>query len=107
MSTSKVFRKFYVQLVKVLPMNDSEFVAELYSCDLLPGNLKDRVKAEKTQADKATCFLDGKINRDVSIDDFSSLMELLKIMEENEDKSLRRLATEIKVALKEGSPTAG
>ena len=53
MSTVEVFQQFYSKLVKTLPMDDVVFTAELFSNDLLPGDLKSQIKSEKTSADKA------------------------------------------------------
>ena len=62
MSTSEVFQQFFVKLIKILPMDDPLFTAELFTCDLLPGNLKQKIEAKETRVDKATCFLDDKIS---------------------------------------------
>ena len=102
MSASEVFRQFYVKLVKKLPMDDSLFSAELFACGLLPGDLKQQIKAEKTPVDKATCFLDYKISSDVCVGDSTSFNKLLNVMEDSENDSLKALAEEIKTALKEG-----
>ena len=95
MSTSKVFKQFYAKLVKTLPMSDAGFVAELFSSDLLPGNLKDQIKAKETRADKAMCFLDSKIDPDISVGDFRSFEKLLDIMEESDYDSVKSLAEKI------------
>ena len=103
MSTSEVFKQFYAKLVKTLPMNDAVFVAELFSSDLLPGNLMDQIKAKETRADKAMCFLDGKIHPDISIDDYRSFDKLLDIMEESDNDTAKNLAEKIRNNIKEES----
>ena len=100
MSTSEVFKKFYVELVTVLPVDDAMFLAKLFSCDLLPGNLMNQIMVKETRPDKAMCFLNGKINCDISIGDFTSFNKLLDVMEESGNNSLRVLAMKIKNALK-------
>ena len=100
MSTSEVFRRFYVKLIKMLPMNDSLFLAELFACDLLPGNLEQQIEAKETPVDKATCFLNHRIKTDISIDDSTSFNKLLNIMEDSDYDNLKVLAEEIKTALK-------
>ena len=100
MSTSEVFQQFYVKLVRKLPMDDPLFTAELFTCGLLPGDLKQQIKAEKTRAHKATCFLDDRINSDVSVGNSISFNKLLDVMEKY--NGLKELAEEIKIALKEG-----
>ena len=102
MSTSEVFQQFYVELVTILPMDDSLFLAKLFACGLLPGDLKQQIKAEKTPVDKATCFLDHKISSDVSVGNLRSFNKLLDVMEDSGNDSLKELAEEIKIALKRG-----
>ena len=100
MSTGEVFKQFYVELVTMLPVDDTIFLAKLFSCDLLPGNLMNEIKAEKTTVDKAMCFLNSKISRDISSGDFNSFNKLLNIMEESGHDSLKGLAKKIRTALR-------
>ena len=99
-TVTEVFKQFYVELVTMLPVDDTIFLAKLFSCDLLPGDLMNEIKAEKTSADKAMCFLNSKISRDISNGDFNSFNKLLNIMEESGHDSLKSLAGKIKSALK-------
>ena len=103
MSTSEVFQQFYVKLVKKLPMDDSLFLAKLFACGLLPGDLKQQINAKNTPVDKATCFLDHQISSDVSVGNSTSFNKLLDVMEDIGNDSLKELAKKIKIALKEGS----
>ena len=102
MSTSEVFKQFYVKLVMILPMDDPLLTAELFACGLLPGDLKQQISAMQTPVDKATCFLDHKISSDVSVGNSTSFNKLLDVMEDSGIDSLKELAEEIKIALKEG-----
>ena len=105
MSAGEVFQQFYVELVTALPMNDSLFLANLFTRGLLPGDLKQQIRVEKTLTDKATCFLDHKISHDVSIGNSTSFYQLLNVMEDSGNKTLKMLAG---AALKKGpSSTAG
>jgi len=61
MSTSKVFQHFYAKLVKTLPMNDAVFIHELFSANLLPGDVNNLVESRPTRASKAAYFLDQMI----------------------------------------------
>ena len=85
-----VIEKFYVQLVKYLPMDDAEFRASLKTAGLLPGNLKQVIASKPTRADKAECFLDDGINND--IDSFS---KLLTVMRNSDYDQLKLLVNEI------------
>ena len=62
MSTSEVFKDYYSKLlVETLPMS-TVFVAKLYSCGLLPRELKNKLNLlQGTPEDKATLFLDSVI----------------------------------------------
>ena len=100
-SGATVFRKFYGKLVKTLPMYDVEFTAELFSNDLLPGNLKSRLKSEKTSADKAALFLDSVIEPSVTSDGGSSFDKLLHVMEDSEYQHVKELVGQIRTSLLE------
>ena len=101
MSASEVYKQCYVKLVMALPMNDSLFLAQLFSCGLFHGDLKNQIKAEKTSVDKATCFLDHVIGPNLSVGNSTNFHKLLNIMEESENDRLQVLAEEIKTTLKE------
>ena len=82
-----IIRKYYVDLIKGLPMNDVIFIAELYSAGLLPGNLKEEVQSKPTTADKADHFLQHGIKNDTE-----SFNKLLAVMELYNSDHLRKLA---------------
>ena len=92
----EVFQQFYSKLVKTLPMDDAVFTAELFSNNLLPGNLKSQMKSEKTSADKAVLFLDSVIEPSVTSDGGSSFDKLLHVMEDSEYQHVKELAEEIR-----------
>ena len=99
MSTSEVFIEFYDELVATLPMDDSRFVAKLFTHKLFPGNLKQRIKAKQTVEDKATYFLDHGIEPGVSVENSESFSKLLELMGKSGNITLRTLANKIKTAL--------
>ena len=84
--TEAVIQKYYVDLVKLLPMNDATFRARLYSAGLLPGNLLDEIQSKPTKADKAEHLLHCGIKNDT--DSFS---KLLTVMEGHNDDHLKKL----------------
>ena len=96
-----VFQQFYGKLVKTLPMDDVVFTAELFSNDLLPGNLKSQLKSEKTSADKAALFLDSVIEPSVTSDGGSSFDKLLHVMEDSEYQHVKELVVQIRTSLLE------
>ena len=85
-----IIRKYYVHLIKVLPMNDVIFIAELYSADLLPGNLKEEVQSKLTAAEKADHFLQHGIKNDTE-----NFNKLLTIMKSHNGDHLWKLAEKI------------
>ena len=89
MSTSEVFKKFYVQLVKKLPMNDTLFIAELFANDLLPGDHKECVESLPTKSKKASHFLDHVIKPSVTSDDGCSFDKLLDVMEDSDHQGVK------------------
>ena len=99
MTSSEVFKQFYMKLVTSLPMKDVVFLAALYTKDLCSGGLKDKVKAMPTATEAADFFLDNKIEKDLINDNTDSFLKLLSVMEEY-NESLKVLAMEIKGKLK-------
>ena len=97
---SEAFQQFYSKLVKTLPMDDAVFTAELFSNDLLPGDLKNQLKlVHRTSADKAVLFLDSIIEPSVTSDGGSSFDKLLHVMEDSEYQHVKELAQEIRSSL--------
>ena len=91
-----VYQQFYSKLVKTLPMDDAVFTAELFSNDLLPGDLKNQLRlVHRTLADKAVLFLDSVIEPSVTSDGGSSFDKLLHVMEDSEYQHVKELAEQI------------
>ena len=91
-----VYQQFYSKLVKTLPMDDAVFTAELFSNDLLPGDLKNQLRlVHRTSADKAVLFLDSVIEPSVTSDGGSSFDKLLHVMEDSEYQHVKELAEQI------------
>ena len=106
MSTSEVFKQFFAKMAKSLPMDDPIFVAELFSHDLLPGDLYDQVESRLTRADKAVYFLNHVI-KPVLTTDVGSFNELLNVMEDSEYSNVKELALQIRSKLHEGPVNTG
>ena len=95
-SMKEVYMEYYPRLVKVLPMNDALFIAQLYAGRLLPGNTKEVIQSRHTSAEKVQCFLDDCI-KPAFLDDESNdiFLALLKIMENSDNVVLKSVAKEI------------
>ena len=84
-------------------MDDSVFVAKLFSNDLLPGDLKNQLKlVHRTSADKAVLFLDSVIEPSVTSDGGSSFDKLIHVMEDSEYQHVQELAKQISFSQQEG-----
>ena len=83
-------------------MNDSVFIAKLYSNDLLPGGMKATIESIPTASQRTTKLLDNVIKPAIDCNNASRLCVLLEVMKNSEDDNLRRLAGAIMSALREG-----
>ena len=96
-SMREVYMDYYPMLIKVIPMDDVLFVAQLYAGQLLPGDAKDVIKSRPTRTEKAQYFLDNFIDKGFADDGSNNLfLALLDIMESSESSTLELLAEEIK-----------
>ena len=88
--------------LRVLPMDDPMFLAELIAGKMFPGDSKDQVKAKPTKAQKATEFLNRCIEPAFSDDgnSNSALDKLLTIMEESDFEPAKDLARDFKSGCK-------
>ena len=99
--SAKIFQQFYSKLVRILPMNDAIFRADLYSHSLLPGDLKEHIESLVTSATKASHFLDHVIKPSIMNGDGRMFDELLSIMKDSDHQDVRKLATMIRESLEE------
>ena len=90
-----VFQNHYVQLVQTLPISDAIFISHLYSSKLLPGDLKDQVKAKQTNSEKASHFLDNGIKPGLSQGDRKPFQDLVLVMNKIDNHVIIKLAKEI------------
>ena len=87
----QAIKKFYSQLVKMLPMDDAYFRSMLFSADLLPDNLKDEVQSKPTRADRAEYFLDQGVKNNTK-----NFLKLIEVLEKSEHDNLIDLAKQIR-----------
>ena len=95
MDAKKVFEEFKPKLVRLLPLKDPLFTAELTRQNLFSGNLKEEVMEARTQADAADRFLDEAVERPLNIGYKEPFDKLLLVMEKFDNLALKRLAGEI------------
>ena len=76
-------------------MDDEYFIAELYTSDLLPGDLKNEIKSLTTSAKKAAEFLDRVIQPAVTTNGENMFNALLTVMRNSGNNDLIHLAENI------------
>ena len=91
-STFRTYKKYYVDLIQCLPMDDVIFTGKLFESDLLPNDLKASLESLPTSTKKATNFLDNVIGPSIRVDDNGQFFPLLKIMEESGYETVKKLA---------------
>jgi len=102
MLATEVFKVFYLNLIKQLPMSDSSFTAALCSQNLLPEYLNEQVKS-LPHIGKAENFLDNVIKPAIALGDISSFMKLLELLEKSHDQYIapKKLANQIRLSIQE------
>ena len=91
----EVYQGCYQKMITVLPMNDADFKAHLYSQHLLPGDMKNQLESKSTKEDKAAHFLDNVITPAMGCNDITIFQGLLAVME-NYGGAVTNLAKQIK-----------
>ena len=99
-STFKVYQKYYVELVCCLPMDDVVFIGELFKNELLPSDLKAKLKSSSTSTpkEKAAKFLDDVIEPALNAENSNNgemYFTLLSVMKESEYDTVKKLAETI------------
>ena len=91
----EVLQYHYPELLRLLPMEDNMFVAELFKNNLLPNNLKAVIHSSSTRADKATEFLDSVIKPSAENLNDVNFNVLLQVMMSSNDNAVKQLAEAI------------
>ena len=91
----EVLQYHYPELLRLLPMEDNFFIAELFKRNLLPHNLKAVIDSLCTRADKVTKFLDNVITPSTENSNNVNFNELLQVMMTSNDNAVKQLAKEI------------
>ena len=110
-STFKIFQKHYVELVRRLPMDDVTFIGELFKSELLPNDLKAKLKSLSTPRDKAAKFLDDVIEPGVqaeydSGETSNQFTTLLSVMRTSGNDNVEKLAETIMAELNHKSSSS-
>ena len=90
-----VFKKFYSELTKVLPMIINILVTTFYSSKLLSGDHKSCIDSLPTNKKKAEYFLDEVIKPGLEIKYTEQFDEMLKVMANSDDPAVKYLVDEM------------
>ena len=93
--TVDIFKKFYSELTKVLPMIINSLVTKLYSDKLLSGDQKSTIDSIATGKEKTVYFLDEVIKPGLEINYTKLFDEMLRVMESSDDPTVNYLVNEI------------
>ena len=87
----EVFKKFYSELTKVLPMIINNLVTKLYSDKLLSGDHKGCIDSLLTTKEKTEYFLDKVIKPGLEIEYTKQFDEMLRVMKASDDSAVHYL----------------
>ena len=90
-----VFKKFYSELTKVLPMIINNLVTKLYSDKPLSGDHKGRMESLLTDKEKTEYFLDKVIKPALEIKYTKQFNEMLRLIKTSDDCTIVYLVDEI------------
>ena len=96
LTAKAAIKKFYMELLMRLPLDNAIFFGMAKAADLFPLGTADSIAAEHTRAEKVFYFLQHVV--EPRADDY--LPKLLKVMKQFEDDDVIKLADEIQAAIK-------
>ena len=97
-SVLEVFQEYYPKLIRALPINDDDFIAELNAKNLLPGSLKADIESLPATK-RASKFLDDVIKPSLEKNDCTKFHTLLSLL--RGDSTTKALANKIRHSLNE------
>ena len=98
MAHMKVYEDYKEKLVKVLPMDDVTFIAQLSHNKILPGNVEAHIKSQSlpTQSDKADYYLKKNMESSLDIGETEEFNNLITVMEKSGYPHVKKLAKAMK-----------
>ena len=90
-----VFKKFYSELTKVLPMIINNLVTKLYSDKLLSDDHKGRIDSMPIDEEKTEYFLNKVIKPGLEIEYTKLFDAVLGVMRTSDDSTINYLVSEI------------
>ena len=95
----EAYERFYPDLLKSLPMADTNFYVELEMKILSFGDIAKEVRTKDTEAQKAAHFLRSLIDHSLQNENIEPFTNLLEVMENFDSEECKILAKEIKIYL--------
>ena len=102
-----VFKKFYSELTKVLPMIINILVTTFYSRELLSGDRKDRIDSLSTEREKTKYFLDKVVKPGLEIKYTEQFDEMLRVMKNSDDPAVKYLVDEMQKFISTANSSVG
>lgn len=93
-SAKDAIKKYKVELLQELPLDDPLFFAMAERADLFPSNTGNSIREEKTRAHKVDYFLLHVVEPGAE----EYLPKLLKLMKESQFENVKKLADDIQEA---------
>ena len=97
-SAKEALRKFKVELLQELPLEDPVFFAKVDRAGLFPSDTGRSIKAEKTRSLKVDYFIDHVV--EPGADEY--LPKLLEVMKDSTFANVERLANQILAVMEAG-----
>ena len=94
-SAIDVFKKFYSDFTKLLPMIINKLVARFYSDGYLSGDHKSRIDSLPTDEEKTGYFLDRVIKPGLETKFTEQFDEMLRVMKTSDDCAIGNLVEEV------------
>ena len=102
-----VFKKFYSELTKVLPMIINVLITTFYSRELLSGDRKDRIDSLSTEREKTKYFLDKVVKPSLEIKYTEQFDEMLRVMKNSDDPAVKYLIDEMQKFISTSNSSVG
>ena len=98
-----VFKRFYSELAKVLPMIINELIVIFYTSNLLPDGHKFHIDVLPTNKEKAEYFLDNVIKPGLEINYTKRFDKMLEVMMNSDDPAVKYLVDEMQMFISSSS----
>ena len=94
-SALELFDNYYQALVFLLPMEDNNFMQELFEHDLLSQDIKHKLEECPKRKDRTSYFLDNVIKAALAVGDETCFMSLLTVMSNSKHDNVKDLARQL------------